>query len=130
MMWEHDQWFTCFLKNLFPICFAGTDEERLALETALMYGVKKSHTQDVVSTAEVDMDFSVEDSTIGSDITVNITFRNNTPNLYTATSYLSGNIVFYTGVPKAEFKNHSFDVKLEPMKGKARICFCILMVCH
>nr|XP_028593639.1 coagulation factor XIII A chain [Podarcis muralis]XP_028593640.1 coagulation factor XIII A chain [Podarcis muralis] len=96
----------------------GTDEERLALETALMYGVKKSHTQDVVSTAEVDMDFSVEDSTIGSDITVNITFRNNTPNLYTATSYLSGNIVFYTGVPKAEFKNHSFDVKLEPMKAQ------------
>ncbi|XP_061447292.1 coagulation factor XIII A chain [Rhineura floridana] len=96
----------------------GTEEERLSLETALMYGVKKPQTQDTVSTEEVDMDFSVEDTALGSDVSVNITFRNNTQSRYTATSYLSGNIVFYTGVPKTEFKNHNFNVTLEPMKAQ------------
>ncbi|XP_053105209.1 coagulation factor XIII A chain isoform X2 [Hemicordylus capensis] len=96
----------------------GTEEERLALDTALMYGVKKPATQDTVSRAEVEMDFLVEDSTFGSDLKVNITFQNKTQSRYTATSYLSGNIVFYTGVPKTEFKNHSFDVTLEPMKSQ------------
>ncbi|KAL8182495.1 UNVERIFIED_CONTAM: hypothetical protein K2H54_057211 [Gekko kuhli] len=94
----------------------GTEEERLALDTALMYGVKKDVTHDVMPSAEVDMDFQVEDSTIGSNFKVNITFRNNTQNRYTVKSYLSGNIVFYTGVSKTEFKNHSFDVTLEPAK--------------
>ncbi|XP_060100173.1 coagulation factor XIII A chain [Heteronotia binoei] len=94
----------------------GTEEERLALDTALMYGVKRKDTQDVLPSAEVDMDFQVEDSTIGSDFKVSVTFKNNTQNRYTMKSYLSGNIVFYTGVSKTEFKNHSFDVTLEPAK--------------
>ncbi|KAH0617944.1 hypothetical protein JD844_016736 [Phrynosoma platyrhinos] len=95
-----------------------TEEERLALETALMYGVKKSMTQDITPSMEVDMDFVVEDSALGSDFNVNITFRNNTQSGYTVTSYLSGSIVFYTGVSKNEFKNHSFNVTLEPMKAQ------------
>uniref|UniRef100_A0A6J0TAC9 Coagulation factor XIII A chain n=1 Tax=Pogona vitticeps TaxID=103695 RepID=A0A6J0TAC9_9SAUR len=94
----------------------GTEEERLALETALLYGIKKSVTQDITPSTEVDMDFIVEDSALGSDFNVNITFRNHTQSRYTATSYLSGNVVFYTGVPKGEFKNHSFNVTLDPLQ--------------
>ncbi|XP_054841165.1 coagulation factor XIII A chain [Eublepharis macularius] len=96
----------------------GTEEERLALDTALMYGVKKLVTSDVMPSAEVDMDFQVEDSIIGSDFKVHVTFKNNTQNQYTVDAYLSGNIVFYTGVSKTEFKNHSFDVTLEPAKSQ------------
>ncbi|XP_048364457.1 coagulation factor XIII A chain [Sphaerodactylus townsendi] len=96
----------------------GTEEERLALDTALMYGVKKPVTQDITPSTEVDMDFQVEDSAIGSDFKVNVTFKNNTKNRYTVKSYLSGSIVFYTGVSKTEFKNHSFDVRLEPAKSQ------------
>ncbi|KAM6455695.1 coagulation factor XIII A chain isoform 1-T2 [Liasis olivaceus] len=94
----------------------GTEEERLALETALMYGVKKSETEDASSSTEVDMNIVVEDSTLGSDFTVTITFQNKTPRRYTATAYISGNVVFYTGVSKTQFKDDSFDVTLEPMK--------------
>uniref|UniRef100_A0A8D0BUG8 Coagulation factor XIII A chain n=1 Tax=Salvator merianae TaxID=96440 RepID=A0A8D0BUG8_SALMN len=96
----------------------GTEEERLALETALMYGVKTHRAQDVVPSTEVDMDFVVGDTTLGNDIKVKITFKNNSQTRYTATAYLSGNIVFYTGVAKCEFKNHNFDVTLEPMKAQ------------
>ncbi|XP_019377726.1 PREDICTED: coagulation factor XIII A chain [Gavialis gangeticus] len=98
----------------------GTDEERIALETALMYGVKKEATQDSVHLpqSDVDMDFEVEHAVLGSDFKVTITFRNNGQSRHTATAYLSGNIVFYTGVAKNEFKSQSFDVILEPFSSK------------
>ncbi|KAG8133290.1 hypothetical protein E2320_011096 [Naja naja] len=99
----------------------GTEEERLALETALMYGVKKSVAEDISSNTEVDMNVVIEDSVLGSDFNVTITFQNKTSRPYTVTAYISGNVVFYTGVPKTEFKNDSFDVTLEPMKGKTII---------
>uniref|UniRef100_A0A8C6XEN5 Coagulation factor XIII A chain n=1 Tax=Naja naja TaxID=35670 RepID=A0A8C6XEN5_NAJNA len=96
----------------------GTEEERLALETALMYGVKKSVAEDISSNTEVDMNVVIEDSVLGSDFNVTITFQNKTSRPYTVTAYISGNVVFYTGVPKTEFKNDSFDVTLEPMKAE------------
>uniref|UniRef100_A0A8C5SVU2 Coagulation factor XIII A chain n=1 Tax=Laticauda laticaudata TaxID=8630 RepID=A0A8C5SVU2_LATLA len=104
----------------------GTEEERLALDTALMYGVKKSVAEDISSNTEVDMNVVIEDSVLGSDFNVTITFQNKTSKPYTVTAYISGNIVFYTGVPKTEFKNDSFDVTLEPMKGKTIIVSCPL----
>lgn len=103
--------------------FLGSKEERLALETAVMYGVKKQTTQDIVyqPQTDVDMDFQVQKAVIGSDFKVTITFRNKSRNHYTATTYLSGNIVFYTGVTKNEFKKHSFSAKLAPSSCKTCI---------
>ncbi|XP_064363150.1 coagulation factor XIII A chain isoform X4 [Dromaius novaehollandiae] len=94
----------------------GSDEERLALETAVMYGVKKQITQDTVyqPQTDVDMDFHVQKAILGSDFKVTITFKNKSQNRYSAATYLSGNIVFYTGVVKSEFKKHSVSVTLEP----------------
>ncbi|XP_051826693.1 coagulation factor XIII A chain [Antechinus flavipes] len=94
----------------------GKEEERLALETALMYGAKKPLDTEGIHQfrADIDMDFQVEKAVLGKDFKVIITFRNSTNRRYTATAYLSGNIVFYTGVAKSEFKNQTFDVKVEP----------------
>lgn len=87
-----------------------------------MYGVKKQSTQDAYQPqTDVDMDFQVQKAVLGSDFKVTITFRNRSRNYYTATAYLSGNIVFYTGVAKSEFKKHSFSAKLEPSSCKACI---------
>lgn len=86
-----------------------------------MYGVKKSVTEDISSNTEVDMNVVIEDSVLGSDFNVIITFQNKTSRRYNVKAYISGNVVFYTGVPKTEFKNDSFDVILEPMKGKTII---------
>lgn len=118
--------------------FLGSEEERLALETAVMYGVKKQSTQDAMyqPQKDVEMDFQVQKAVLGSDFKVTITFRNKSRNSYTATTYLSGNIVFYTGVTKNEFKKHSFTVKLEPLMCKAHIVvfksasFIHLCHCH
>ncbi|NXY82337.1 F13A factor, partial [Alcedo cyanopectus] len=99
----------------------GSEEERLALETALMYGVKKQTTQDTIYEAQkdVDMELQVQKAVLGSDFKVTITFRNKSHNRYTASAYLSGNIVFYTGVTKKEFKKHSFTANLEPSSPSA-----------
>ncbi|XP_071592599.1 coagulation factor XIII A chain isoform X2 [Heliangelus exortis] len=99
----------------------GSKEERLALETAVMYGVKKQTAQDTAyqPQTDVDMDFQVQKAVLGSDFKVTITFRNRSRNYYTATTYLSGNIVFYTGVAKKEFKKHSFSAKLEPSSSSS-----------
>ncbi|NXF88816.1 F13A factor, partial [Eubucco bourcierii] len=99
----------------------GSEEERLALETAVMYGVKKQTIQDPTyqPQKDVEMDFQVQNAVLGSDFHVTITFRNRSHNYYTATTFLSGNIVFYTGVTKNEFKKHSFSAKLEPFSSSA-----------
>lgn len=109
--------------------FLGSDEERLALETAVMYGVKKQSIQDTTyqPQTDVDMDFQAQKAVLGNDFKVTITFRNKSRNSYTATTYFSGNIVFYTGVPKSEFKKHSFSAKLEPSSCKSCIViFCVI----
>lgn len=100
----------------------GQEEERLALETALMYGAKKAlNTEGVVkSRSDVDMDFEVGNAVLGKDFKVTITFQNNSSSLYTILAYLSGNITFYTGVSKKEFKNEAFEMTLEPLSFKKK----------
>lgn len=108
----------------FPVITCGSllgqEEERLALETALMYGAKKAlNTEGVVKPKnDVDMDFEVENAVLGKDFKVTITFHNNSTNLYNVSAYLSGNITFYTGVSKEEFKNEAFEISLEPFSCK------------
>lgn len=100
--------------------FLGQKEERLALETALMYGVKNPlNTEGIVKQrSDVDMDFEVENAVLGKDFKVTITFQNNSPKAYTISAYLSGSITFYTGVSKEEFKNETFEVALDPLSCK------------
>ncbi|XP_040839960.1 coagulation factor XIII A chain [Ochotona curzoniae] len=98
----------------------GREEERLALETALMYGAKKALSTDstIKSKSDVSMNFEVENAVLGKDFKLTISFQNNSPNHYTISAYVSGNIVFYTGVSKAVFKNETFSVVLEPRSFK------------
>ena len=85
-----------------------------------MYGAKKAlNTEGVLkSRSDVRMNFEVENAVLGRDLKVIITFRNNGSTRYTVAAYLSGNISFYTGVSKAEFKNETFEVTLEPLSCK------------
>lgn len=88
-----------------------------------MYGVKKQTTQPTTyqPQKDIEMDLQVQKAVLGSDFKVTIILRNKSRNSYTATTYLSGNIVFYTGVTKSEFKKHSFSAKLEPLLCKSRM---------
>ncbi|XP_053570678.1 coagulation factor XIII A chain [Bombina bombina] len=97
----------------------GTEEERLALEAALMYGVKKETREDQLqSVPDADMDFQADNAVFGSDFKVTLTFKNQSTNHYTVSAFLTGHIVFYTGVLKAEFKNEDLELTLEPISTK------------
>ncbi|XP_072267856.1 coagulation factor XIII A chain isoform X2 [Pyxicephalus adspersus] len=98
----------------------GCEEERLALEAALMYGVKKEIRDELQLLSKLDttMDFQEDNAVFGSDFKVSLTFKNQSPNLYTVSAYLTGHVVFYTGVLKAEFKNKSIEVTLNPLSNK------------
>ncbi|XP_053324193.1 coagulation factor XIII A chain [Spea bombifrons] len=98
----------------------GTEEERLALEAALMYGVKKEirDGDQLQSVPDVDMDFQTDNSVFGSDFKVTLAFMNRSSDRYTITAFLTGHIVFYTGVLKAEFMNKNLEVTLEPGSSK------------
>ncbi|KAG9479290.1 hypothetical protein GDO78_012781 [Eleutherodactylus coqui] len=98
----------------------GTEEERLALEAALMYGVKKEFQEEAqfLSAFDTTMEFQEEDAIFGSDFKVTLTFKNQSSNHYTLSTSLVGNVVFYTGVLKAEFKNKTIQVALAPSSTK------------
>ncbi|KAM8966973.1 coagulation factor XIII A chain [Pelodytes ibericus] len=98
----------------------GTEEERLALEAALMYGVKKEIRDDdqLQSVPDADMDFQADNAVFGSDFKVTLTFKNRSSNHYTITAFLTGHVVFYTGVLKAEFVNKDLDVTLKPTSSE------------
>lgn len=107
-------------RAMVSVSLLGREEERLALETALMYGAKKALSTDstIKSKSDVSMNFEVENAVLGKDFKLTISFQNNSPNRYTISAYVSGNIVFYTGVSKAVFKNETFSVVLEPRSCK------------
>ncbi|XP_075069121.1 coagulation factor XIII A chain [Mixophyes fleayi] len=94
-----------------------SEEERLALETALMYGVKKEtrEEQQLLSSIDTTMEFQEDNAVFGSDFKVTLTFKNQSSNLYTVSAFISGHVVFYTGVLKAEFKNKNLEVTLDPL---------------
>ncbi|XP_069586806.1 coagulation factor XIII A chain [Ranitomeya imitator] len=98
----------------------GTEEERLALEAALMYGVKKEFQEEEQFRSGFDttMEFQEDNAIFGSDFKVTLTFKNQSSNLYTVSAFLTGHVVFYTGVQKAEFKNKTLQVTLEPLSTK------------
>ncbi|XP_063779165.1 coagulation factor XIII A chain [Pseudophryne corroboree] len=98
----------------------GTEEERLALEAALMYGVKKEirEEEQLPSSIDTTMEFQEDNAVFGSDFKVTLTFKNQSSNLYTVSAFLTGHVVFYTGVLKAEFKNKKLEVNLDPLSTK------------
>ncbi|XP_040288441.1 coagulation factor XIII A chain [Bufo bufo] len=98
----------------------GTEEERLALEAALMYGVKKEFRDEeqFLSSCDTTMEFQEDNAVFGSDFKVTLTFKNQSSNRYTASAFLTGHVVFYTGVFKSEFKNKTIQVTMDPLSTK------------
>ncbi|XP_060706293.1 coagulation factor XIII A chain-like [Hemiscyllium ocellatum] len=92
----------------------GSPEERMALNTAIQYGLKKEQ-----AVTEVTMDVSLnmhvpENVLLGTNFFVGIELQNNSNEKRSTTVFLSGTVVFYTGVPKIEFMRETIKVTVEP----------------
>ncbi|GCC30889.1 hypothetical protein chiPu_0009343 [Chiloscyllium punctatum] len=92
----------------------GSPEERMALNTAIQHGLKKEQ-----AVTEVTMDVSLnmhvpENVLLDTNFFVGIELQNNSNEKRSTTLFLSGTVVFYTGVPKIEFKRETIKVTVEP----------------
>uniref|UniRef100_W5N165 protein-glutamine gamma-glutamyltransferase n=2 Tax=Lepisosteus oculatus TaxID=7918 RepID=W5N165_LEPOC len=94
----------------------GSEEERLATEAAVAYGLKKAEIEAPVT--EVDIAVNVQDVQLGSDFILALEFKNKTPHPRTMVIHVSGNIVYYTGVTHAEFKSLTKQVTVKPGETK------------
>ncbi|KAK6491887.1 coagulation factor XIII A chain-like [Huso huso] len=100
----------------------GTEEERLAVDAAVMYNLKR--TQITEQPTVVDMDVRVQESVlIGNDFNLTLEFKNRTGQRQTLVIYVNGNIVFYTGVTKTEFMSKSLEFTLGPWETKTENVF-------
>ncbi|MBN3308027.1 F13A factor, partial [Amia calva] len=92
----------------------GSEEERLAMEAAVKYGM--SPLSVLLPEADVEMDVHVEDVAIGSDFKLTLQFKNKKAKPRSLNIYVSGNIVFYTGVTRSQFKSKTIEVKVGPLQ--------------
>ncbi|XP_067857890.1 coagulation factor XIII A chain-like isoform X2 [Heptranchias perlo] len=94
----------------------GSQEERNAQSSAVQYGIKREQ-----AVTEVSMDASVnvhvrENILLGTNFDIVVELKNNSDEERSITVHVSGNVMFYTGVPKVQFKDETIKVSLQPLK--------------
>ncbi|XP_051872089.1 coagulation factor XIII A chain-like [Pristis pectinata] len=92
----------------------GSQEERLAQDTAIQYGIKK---EEVVAELPKDVSVDIEvakNVVVGTDFKISLKIRNNSNARRNLKIQLSGYVVFYTGVPKVQVTDETIEVEVEP----------------
>lgn len=59
--------------------------------------------------------------TVGDDFDLNVEFKNKSGERRTLDTYISGSVVYYTGVTSSEFLFRNPTVTIEPNKGEYRV---------
>ncbi|XP_030636004.1 coagulation factor XIII A chain [Chanos chanos] len=89
-------------------------EERRVLEKAEELGCHRQKRS--VSEGDVDVSIPAKEVRVGEDFELVLEFRNRSGQRRTVDVYVSGTVVYYTGVPSAEVVFKTPTVKLEPHK--------------
>uniref|UniRef100_A0A672GI70 protein-glutamine gamma-glutamyltransferase n=1 Tax=Salarias fasciatus TaxID=181472 RepID=A0A672GI70_SALFA len=79
----------------------GTTEERTVLEKAEEYGCHRDKSNPEV--ADVDLTLPTLEISVGDDFEMNLEFVNRSDERRTVDMYISGTVVYYTGVTTSEF---------------------------
>ncbi|XP_059211111.1 coagulation factor XIII A chain [Centropristis striata] len=93
----------------------GSAEERTVLEKADEFGCKREKSDPPV--ADVDLVLPTLEVTVGDDFVLSLEFTNRSDQKRTVDAYISGNIVFYTGVTSSEFLFNDPTVTMSPNKS-------------
>lgn len=113
-----------FFHLLIKMITVGSEEERIAVETACQYGTKAgiycpSGTEDV--TVEITMD--EEGLQLGGDAKLSVTIKNTSSEQRSVTLFGQVAVVYYTGVHKATVKKDQVPVDLQPGEGERLYIF-------
>ncbi|XP_074518383.1 coagulation factor XIII A chain [Halichoeres trimaculatus] len=93
----------------------GSTEERTVLEKAESYGCHREKSDP--PPADVDLVLPALEVTIGDDFDLNLEFVNNSDEQRIVDAYISGSVVYYTGVTAAEFLFRNPMVTIGPKKS-------------
>uniref|UniRef100_A0A4W5PHG4 protein-glutamine gamma-glutamyltransferase n=1 Tax=Hucho hucho TaxID=62062 RepID=A0A4W5PHG4_9TELE len=92
----------------------GSPEERTVLEKAEEYGCQREKA--TPPEADVELDMPLIEVRVGDDFELKLEFNNKSDQARTGEMYVSGNVVYYTGVTSSEFLFKTPKVILDPMK--------------
>uniref|UniRef100_A0A672FW35 protein-glutamine gamma-glutamyltransferase n=1 Tax=Salarias fasciatus TaxID=181472 RepID=A0A672FW35_SALFA len=96
----------------------GTTEERTVLEKAEEYGCHRDKSNPEV--ADVDLTLPTLEISVGDDFEMNLEFVNRSDERRTVDMYISGTVVYYTGVTTSEFLFRDPTVEIGPNKSERR----------
>uniref|UniRef100_A0A8B9JVM4 protein-glutamine gamma-glutamyltransferase n=1 Tax=Astyanax mexicanus TaxID=7994 RepID=A0A8B9JVM4_ASTMX len=94
----------------------GTPEERRVLEKAEEFGCQREKAS--VPEADVDVEISAQEVQLGDDFHLELVFTNRSSQRRVVDAYISGTVVYYTGVPSAEVVFQTPTVELDPQQSK------------
>ncbi|XP_039997191.1 coagulation factor XIII A chain [Xiphias gladius] len=92
----------------------GSTEERTVLEKAEEYGCKREKSDPPL--ADVDVVLPTLEISVGDDFELSLEFINRSDQQRTIEAYISGSVVYYTGVTSSDFLFRTPTVKIDPNK--------------
>ncbi|XP_022619852.1 coagulation factor XIII A chain-like [Seriola dumerili] len=90
----------------------GSTEERTVLEKADEYGCNREKSNPPL--ADVDLVVPTLEVSVGDDFELSVEFINRSNQQRTVDTYISGNMVYYTGVTRSEFLFRDPTVEIDP----------------
>ncbi|XP_055757556.1 coagulation factor XIII A chain-like [Salvelinus fontinalis] len=97
----------------------GSPEERAVLEKAEEYGCHREKA--TPPEADVELDMPLMEVRVGDDFELKLEFNNTSDQARTVDVYVSGNVVYYTGVTSSEFLFKTPRVILDPKKAEKQV---------
>lgn len=101
-----------------PPSFPGSEEERIAVETASRYGSKPNvYSTPMAEDVSVEVKMEGEGPRMGADAQLTINVKNLSSQPRRATLHSQAAVMYYTGVLKGTIKKDLIPVELQPNEG-------------
>ncbi|XP_026882133.2 coagulation factor XIII A chain [Electrophorus electricus] len=94
----------------------GSAEERLVLEKAEELGCQREKAS--LRPVDIDVEILAQEVQLGETFDLELQFTNHSAQQHVVDIYISGTVVYYTGVPSAEVVFQTPTVKLDPKQSK------------
>lgn len=99
--------------------FSGSEEERIAVETACKYGSKaEAFSSHIAEDVSVKVTMDGEGPKMGGDAELTILLQNSSSEQRTVALHSQVAVMYYTGVHKATVSKDQTDVDIPPNSGK------------
>lgn len=102
--------------------FSGTEEERIAVETACRYGSKaEAYSSPTAEDISLEVTMDGEGLKMGADAELTITLRNSSSEQRQIILHSQVAVMYYTGVHKTTVRKDRADVDMLPNEGEGSI---------